>query len=338
MKQVLILTSLVFVCSFFTIQRAAAQQTKLDSLFQGKDTTAVLDSLMADFDSFLDSLSQPRSFFSAAVSAGTGYFSFENKNSVYLDTKQKLIISPTLGYYHKSGLGLSATAFIINDDNGLNLYQYALSPSYDFINRSVSTGISYTRYFNKDSLDFYTTPINNELFAYFSYKRWWIRPTVSVSYGWGGHTEYEKRKLQLAARRLQQLANRYYIIIRNDESVQDLAVTASLRHDFNWYDVLGNNDNISVTPVVLLTGGTQLYGFNTSYSYNFNSVRTNSLPSNDNITDQNSFALQTAGAVLRVGYLKGRFFVQPQVLFSYYIPESDDPFRVAFSLMAGINL
>ena len=62
---------------------------------------------------------------------------------------------------------------------------------------SFSTGISFSKYISKDSLSFYTTPIQNEFFAYFSYKKWWLRPSISVSYGWGSKTEYEKRKHKL---------------------------------------------------------------------------------------------------------------------------------------------
>ena len=70
----------IFLLVFATNQ-ANAQRNRLDSLFMNKDTTSVLDSLMADFDDFLDSLSKPKSFFNITVGAGTGLFSFETKNS-----------------------------------------------------------------------------------------------------------------------------------------------------------------------------------------------------------------------------------------------------------------
>lgn len=323
------------------LQRASqAQNGKLDSLFAARDTTAVLDSLMKDFDLFLDSLAAPRSFFNVSVGIGTGFFSFENKNTVVITTKNKLIFSPSLGYYHKSGLGLSATAFMINDSSRITAYQYAFSPSYDIIKRSYSTGISYTRYFHKDSLRFYVTPIQNELFAYFSYKKWWLRPTVSMAYGWGSNTEYEKIKAT-RKKRLQALLDRHpnrNITIRNDESIRDLSVTVSLRKDFNWYDVLGKDDNITFTPVILLNSGTQNFGFNTSYSYNFSAIRANSLPGNQYISGNTDFEPQSAGLVLRGSYLKGKFLIQPQILFDYYLQDaSDDKFNTVFSLTAGFS-
>src|SRR4051812_49002977 len=49
---------------------------KLDSLFAKGDTTAVLDSLLKDFDLYLDSLAGRKSFFTVNAGIGTGFFSF----------------------------------------------------------------------------------------------------------------------------------------------------------------------------------------------------------------------------------------------------------------------
>ena len=328
----LVLFMVILQCSF-------AQNGKLDSLFNNRDTTAVLDSLMADFDKFLDSLIAPKSFFSVSVGVGTGVFSFEDKNSVFFNSQKKLIISPTAGYYHKSGFGLSATAFTIMEDSKLNFYQYAFSPSYDLINRKFSVGISYTKYLRKDSLNFYATPICNEVFTYFSWKKWWVRPTINIAYGWGSKEEYEKRKFDRLAQLLSQ-RDRYFIIIRNEESVRDLSVNISVRKDFDWYDVLGKDDNITFTPVIMLNSGTQTFGFNTSYSYSFNTIRTNSLPSNQEISDNTDFALQSTSLALRGSYFKGKFLFQAQVLFDYYLLDLyDDQSRLnsVFSLTAGLS-
>ena len=310
---------------------------KLDSLFAKGDTTAVLDSLMKDFDSYLDSLTGRKSFFTVNMGIGTGFFSFNDKNPVMVNTQKKIIFSPSAGYFHKSGLGLSATASALAN-NGLNFYQFAFSPSYDLIKKSFSTGIAYTRYVTKDSLDFYTTPIQNELFAYFSYKKWWVRPTVSFSYGWGSKAEYEKRRVERLARLLSQ-TDRYYVVIKNETSVRDFSATFSVRKDFDWYDVLGKSDNLTFTPIVMLNAGTQNYGFNTSYSYNFSPVRANSLPSNKEISDNTQFAFQSSAVAFRGSYLKGRFLLQSQVLFDYFLQDidSDSKLNTVYSVTAGIS-
>jgi len=311
---------------------------KLDSLFAKGDTTAVLDSLLKDFDTYLDSMSGHKSFFTVNIGVGTGFFSFNDKNSVLVNTKKKLIFSPAIGYFHKSGFGISATGFSLFN-NGMSFYQYAFSPSYDRIKKSFSTGIAFTKYFTKDSLDFYSTPIQNELFAYFSYKKWWVRPTVSFTYGWGSKSQYEKRKVERLAELLSR-TNRYYVVVKNETSVQDFSATFSLRKDFDWYNVLGNRDNVTFTPIAMINAGTQNYGFNTSYSYNFSPVRANSLPSNKDISDNTQFAFQSACIAFRGSYLKGRFLLQSQVLFDYFlqdVSDGDSKLNTVYSITAGIS-
>jgi hypothetical protein len=93
MKKLAILFILM-VC----MESSFSQSGKLDSLFSSGDTTAVMDSLLKDFDAFLDSLATPKSFFSVSVGVGTGVFSFEEKNSVFYNSKKKLILSPSIGF------------------------------------------------------------------------------------------------------------------------------------------------------------------------------------------------------------------------------------------------
>jgi hypothetical protein len=309
---------------------------KLDSLFLKGDTTAILDSLLKDFDSYLDSLVGHKSFFTLNAGIGTGFFSFNEKNTVTVNTEKKLMFSPSIGYYHKSGFGISASAYALLN-NGMNFYQYSFSPSFDCIKKSFSTGIAYTRYLTKDSLDFYTTPIQNEVFAYFSYKKWWVRPTLSLSYGWGSKEENEKRE---AGRLLRLLSNRDQYYVRTQTTIRDFSATISVRKDIDWYNVLRKSDNITLTPIAMLNAGTQNYGFNTSYSYNFSPVRANSLPSNYDISDNTQFALQSACFAIRGSYLKGRFLLQSQVLFDYFLQDLDDAgskLNTVYSITAGIS-
>lgn len=233
---------------------------------------------------------------------------------------------------------MSVTGYMINENQRFNFYQFVFTPSFDVIRRSFSTGISFSKYLNRDSLSFYTTPIQQEFFAYFSYRNWWLRPSVSVSYGWGSKTEYEKKQYKIYRRLLQQ-SNSYYVTIRNEESINDLSVTFSLRKDFNWYDVLAKNDNITVTPVILLNSGTQNFGFNTSYTYTLPAaIRVNSTPGNSNIRERTEFAPQSVSMVLRSSWLKGKFMLQPQILFDYYLPQAEDRFNTVFSVTAALGL
>ncbi len=103
----------------------------------------------------------------------------------------------------KVALALSAMGYIVNDKANMNFYQFSISPSFDYLqNKDFATGFSYSRYFTKDSLPFYTSPLENELYAYFTYRKWWMSPSVSMSYGWGSRSDYMKREELIQSLRL----------------------------------------------------------------------------------------------------------------------------------------
>jgi len=337
MKYLLTRSFIIVMLVVSCMRQGYAQQSTLDSLFAKGDSTAVMDSLLKDFDNYLDSISKPRSFFSFNLGIGNGYFSFENKNTVYLTNAQRLIVTPSAGYYHKSGLGITTTGYLLLDPENSQFYQFSVTPSYDFIgNRKVGFGFAYTRYFEKDSLPFYTTPIGNELFGYFTYKKLWLRPTISICYGWGSNTEYLQKQTFIWRERLQRY-DRGFIYVKNEESVKDFATILSLKHDFDFYRLFVRQDAFTITPVFLFTAATQSFGFNTSYQYSVNAVRANLLPSNQNISDQSAYRPQSVSLILRTDYNIRKFFVMPQFLLDYYIPQTDDHLNIGYSITAGIN-
>ena len=301
------------------------------------DTNINYDELFRDLDDFLDSLLMPHNYFLGSLSLTKGYYNFSNKSSSLLRTTQKFTYIPTLGYYHKSGLGLTGVGYIVNDEANTNLYQVSVSPSYDYLeNRKFATGLAYTRYFTKDSLPFYTSPLQNEIYTYFSYRGWWIRPTVSMSYGWGSRSDYQKRESKITSLRLRP---RGYTFINSKESVNDFSLTGSVRHDFYWLDVFTYNDHIRLTPQLAFTSGTQKFGFNqTSNTYGqIIQTGTNVLFNSENIylDDKLNFQPLSLTFYLRSEYSLGKFFIQPQVVFDYYFPSASSNFSTIFSINAG---
>lgn len=301
----------------------------------GKDSTAFLDSIMREMDAILDEMMPSKSYVSAGIGAGTGFFNFKNSSSTASGPKKKLLLSPSASYLHKSGFGLSATGFILPDSSKLNFYQFSLSPSYDYIRRGQwAAGITYTRYFTKDDLSFYTTPIQNEVYAYFNYKKIWLQPGIAAGYGWGSRSALESRRVHLL--RARQTRNPRLVTIRNDESVNDLSLLFSVRHSFHLEDIFGGNDLFTITPVLLLSSGTQKYGFNTSYQSKAKSVN-NFLPNNQYISENSGMQFQSASFVLRADYSTGIFFVQGQGLLDYYLHSVDNRLNNAFAIIAGVN-
>lgn len=306
------------------------------------DTSLDYDLLLRDLDTFLDSLLAPRSYYIANLSLGKGYFNFERKTTAFLETSKKLTYLPSLGYYDKSGFGFTATGYMVHDDVHMNLYQFSVSPSYDYLaNKKLATGISYVRYFTKDSLPFYTSPLENELYAYFTWRKFWVKPSIQVSYGWGTKMEYRQREEQITSLRLRL---RGYTFVNTTESISDFSLTGSLRKDFYWLDVFTYNDYIRFTPQASINFGTQKFGFNQSSQTYAQLLRTtgttaNVLYSTENIylDDNIKFQPLSWSLFLKAEYSVGKFFIQPQFILDYYYPATSDNFSTLFNVNLGLT-
>lgn len=302
------------------------------------DTTIDYDALFQDFESFMDSILTPRSYLMPSLSVSRGYFTFTSKSNELVETTPKLTYSPMLTWYHKTGIGLNATGYMVNDEKNLNLYQFSIGPTYDYLqNRDLATGFSYTRYFSKDSLPFYTSPLRNELYAYFTYRKWWVRPMIAVNYGWGSRSDYEEREELIQSLRLRP---RGYTYVNTTESIADFSVLASVRHDFYWLDVFTYNDHIRFTPQVNFTSGTQKFGFNQTSNTYGTTLRsaTNVLYSSEDIylDDKMDFQPVSLSLFLRGEYSIGKFFVQPQFMLDYYFPAENNNLSSLFSVNVGM--
>jgi hypothetical protein len=329
--------------AFFLPAVAFSQSNRADSLIAPDknipliDTTIDYDALFQDFDAFMDSILAPHSYTLASLSASRGYYNFESKNTDLLEPSKKLTYSPTLGYYSRKGWGLTGNGFIVDDGEHMNLYQVALTPSFDYLeNRNFATGLSYTRFFTKDSLPFYTTPIQNEVSAYFTWRKWWVRPSVTMSYGWGSRKDYYERETLIQDLRLRR---RGFTYINTEETVSDFTLMSSIRHDFYWLDVIAYKDHIRFTPQFVFTCGTQKFGFNQTSSTYATTIRTSSnvLYSTDNLylDDLLNFQPLSLTLNLRGEYAIGKFFVQPQLTMDYYLPATSNNFNAFFSLNLG---
>ncbi|MFC0772713.1 hypothetical protein [Terrimonas alba] len=300
------------------------------------DTTMDYDDLMSELDVFLDSLLAPRSYFLISASAGSGYFNYPKTNTK-IESKRRSVYTPTIGYYHKSGPGITLSGNIINDQQQLDFYQFSVAPSFDLIqNQNWIAGVSYVHYFTKDSLPFYTSPLKNEVNAYFLWRKSWLQPGITASYGWGSKTGYEERIRYI---RLLRLRKRGSILIdqQTTEEIADFSLSATLRHSFYWMHVLSEKGYAKFTPQFVFSAGTQKFGFNrTTSAYAVNTRLASYLLYNSgDVTIDNKLDFQplSLSLYLRPEYNIGKFFIQPQVILDYYFPA--EKFSTLFSLGTG---
>jgi hypothetical protein len=331
MKRQLLLLLIVV----FSIQNLLAQKdtARNNAIYSDID----YDELFNELDSFLDSLTKPRSFTMLNIGVGNRVFNYKSASSASLKADKNLSLSPSIGYFSKSGFGINAAAAIVKENHRLLPYQYSASASYDYLkNHNFITGLSYTRFFTKDSLNFYTSPLQNELFTYFSYRGTWLKPSISASYGWGSRTEVEEREDQIKSllKRRREVEQ-----IRSVESIRDFNLSLSLRHDFYWLDVLVSDDYIRFTPQVSFTAGTQNFGFNQNITVNNNKriLNGNALFGSQSysLDEKTKFQPLSLTTFLKSEFSKGKFFFQPQLMFDYYLPEAAQRFTTTFVVSSG---
>lgn len=317
-----------------------AATSAMDDLFS--DTTVNYDELLDELDLFLDSLLSPRSYFTFSAAGSRGFFNYKNNTGTRVVTRTKFVLSPNVGYYHKSGPGITLAGNIIQNERNqnFNLYQFSVSPSFDFIKqKNWIGGFSYIRYFTKDSVPFYTTPLQNEVNGYFTWRKGWLQPGITASYGWGSRTEYDKRRRYVDLLRFRRFGS-LFTSTTTEESIADFSTTVSVRHSFYKMDVGGEKNYFKFTPQLAFTAGTQKFGFNQTsgtYAVNIrNGAYTLYNSGNVNLDDNLKFQPLSLNLSLRPELVISKFFIQPQVVLDYYFPADTDNFNTVFSISAGL--
>jgi hypothetical protein len=331
----------VIVASLLTPTHAAGQQSKLDSLFIKGDTTAVLDSLMKDFDKFVDSLTAPKSFFAIDVGLGNRTFSINNNSLNTQSTNSSLSIMPSLGYYHKSGLGLSVMSFFANYQGKTEAFQHAITPSYDYDGDKIAAGISYTRYLGKDSAIASSSPYENDWYGYFHVrtKNNW-RFGVAMGYADGGFKDMVSYSDSI--RRFNTVLQRFeWVYVRStissDNKIKDFMVSASVRKDYEWSHLLTRKDNLTLNLTGYLVTGASKIKSNFNQTYMVRQIELSKLRRSYASADGTGFQFQSVALSAGLYYSIGKFNIQPVWFVDYYLPASDQKISSVFSLVAGFS-
>jgi hypothetical protein len=318
---------------FSLASNLSAQKTETDSL-------TYYDDLFSELDLFLDSILAPRTLVIANIGITNTVLNYSKPGSSALDSRLKTVFSPTLGYFAKSGFGINLSAQIVRDSSRLKAYQLLATLSYDYLKSDAFiTGISATRFFTKEGLPFYTSPLQNELGAYFTYRRWWAKPSLTARYGWGNRTNVQEQQTYITRLRLRLPGTTQTTAT---ESIYDLSIAASLRHDFYKLNILGDRSVFRFTPQLTFAAGTQNYGLNeSSNTYALNRGNNNPivLRSKEQYLDQSlKFQPLSLSAFLKTELSYHKFFLQPQIGFHYFFPATDKHFTSAVLLNMGFVL
>lgn len=255
---------------------------------------------LAELERQLDSLLQKQQ--KSEVVAGIGYGNNPAYGSKVANFEYPLVlktfVAPSLSYYHKSGLYAGVSAYYLFNSVNKPWFEWDFTAGYDYTkNRNFLTGVSYTKYIFADSSDVPSTPIKNEIFAYFYYRKWWMQPGLSLDYGWGKHVSEG---------------------LHTKETLHgnDFNIIASVRHPFIFSGVVSRFDALMVTPSVNMTLGTANYYSNLkAFQYITRSpqmVKLRNPPGKElNFEDHTEFEPRAVDITMSVSYFIGRINLAP---------------------------
>lgn len=291
---------------------------------------ATLDSLLKDdeFFSMVKTALKPKSYFQLSACLGNSYFSIKNKRLEAAQLESKLVFTPQVAYFHKSGLAISAAGFLSSFEGKTGFYQYSLTPSYsnNVKAKRVAVSVSYTRFFRRDGYEDAATPIQNDLFGTVYLKKTWVQPGISLGLSGGKNTEYRFIDTFLFG------ARRTFTDTAKS-TIKSVSISAFVQHSFEYYALLHKKDAISITPKIILNAGENKY---TEKHYNKYSVLIQKIiqrrKSLGRLQDNTSFELQSAACNLDINYIVKKFGFEPQAYVDYYFPETTDKkFTFVFS-------
>jgi hypothetical protein len=309
----------------FAQETSPKNNAAIDSLFE-------LNLLM----SLLDSIEKPKSFFNLSLGIGNKLFSQKN-NSVNASQAQvnQLYYTPSLGYYHKTGLGISITPYFTSYNGVFKVYQTAVSPSYNYSDKSISAILSYTHYFADNKTYNANSTFQNDLYASIRYKKWFIEPSIAIGYTTGKFNEVNPIYYDSARK------------VFNDStknSIKDFSISAGIEHSFEFEKLFNKNDALSFTPQIILTAGREKYTsthVNKIISPAIIQVLQRIAARRGRVisrtkTDNTAFAIQSLALSVSADYSFKKFYVSPNIYSDYYLPStSEKRLNTVFSISLG---
>ncbi len=283
------------------------------------------DSLLSELRSMMDSMSKPSSFFSVNTSVSNKLFSTNNNalNSQQANTNVLAFI-PTVSYFNKSGVGLSVASYMRNVDGKFSLYQTAITPSYDKIEKKIMYGISYTHYLKTNKVSSSTTPstpYNNDVYTYIQGRKTWLKPSLALGWAGGGYEDVSTIPIK---------RNGNYYWIRDTATVKlnDLTLIAGVSHSFNFSDVFSKGDGVSLMPQLSITGGQQ--NFTTVHKVPLQGIidrqieleRLQKLVRSYNSSSSSKPSLQSIGLSTNLSYMKNIVSLSMGYYLGYYFNSS----------------
>ncbi len=274
------------------------------------------------------------------LAAGNKLYSSQDMAVESLQTASELVISPSVAYYHKSGLSISFTGFLFNENKKTGFYQYSVSPSYNYTKGKVANAsVAYTHYFEKDTYSSNTSPVQNEFYGSLVFKKPWLKPGIFVGYSTG--TSHEIINIDTTIRvGIQRLHIKY--IDTTAIKLSSFSLAATIEHSFAFYNIFSKRDGFVFIPQFSFITGINTYEVNhksTVTNYNsFTKKRIKRIRHFQSQAGNDKYEAQSLGLDLDFNYSIGKFYLEPELYLDYYLPKTNDNrFTQIFNVNIGIT-
>jgi hypothetical protein len=281
---------------------------------------------LADLERQLDSLlnKKPKSEVVIGLGFGNNPAYGGKSTDPFRPVTMKSFLSPNISYNHKSGLYASVYSYYLLNATRNPWFELDLNAGYDYTkHKNFISGISYTRYFYKDSSDIPVTPITNEVFAYFFYRKWWLEPGLSVDFGWGRFKEQVTRRAERTI------------------TGSDFNIIADVRHSFIFLDVLKKDAAVLLMPVASFTAGTAHYYSNLkSFQYVSRSklIKRRRNDTEVTISDKTGFQPRAVDLGVRLSYIIGKVTISPSYTAFKLLQGEDNGITGYFTASVSVTL
>jgi hypothetical protein len=270
------------------------------------------------------------SYFFLNIGAGNNLY---NLNNNYLNASQNqgplIAYNPSLTYYHKSGFNLSLGSTLLRQKpGGFGRTQYSLAAAYDWEKtEKFAAGLALTKYFVKDFYSPYSSPIQNDAYAYFRYEKPFIEPGMTLGYSTG---TYKTARIKDTV--INGLPRRFYDSVSNRLKTFSASITAE--HTFKFKRLLTASDNAEFTPSLMLNMSSS--STNISRKSNFPVFNTPAGKRRLNRLISNDFRVESLGLDLDLTYTLGNLVIEPDLYTDYYLQQTTESrWSFLFTLNVG---
>ncbi|CAN5177761.1 hypothetical protein BH09BAC2_BH09BAC2_12070 [soil metagenome] len=264
-----------------------------------------------------------KSTFKISLGLGNRRFSINNNTLNADQSENKIVINPTVGYFHKSGFSISASAFAFTDNSNFKFYQFALTPAYEYTTgKNLAAAISYTRFFQADAYTQSASPVQNDLYGKIYFKKPWMQPGVSLGYGSGKYKQITQ--VDTVVRINNQLVHYRF---KDTASVKMtwFNISPSIQHEFEFEKVFSKNDGFMFNPELLVNIGSGTYdekhsGSGLASLVNGNGRRGKRISDKSSASEVTPLQLESLAINIDMEYGIGNFAISPNIYLDYYLP------------------